>query len=315
MVCYKEFHWFEFSCAANEMDQDEQPGRLRFDSFELDLETGELSKNGRRLRLQDQPARLLVLLVRRAGKLVTRAEIREELWGEDQFVEFDHAINTAVKKVRTVLDDDPEQPRLLETLPRKGYRFIGSVEHASPNALPDTGPSADPVASEQTNDPPGVVADSRSLGALHAPMGSGEAETALLSAGVSRVLFIVIQVGYLALYCSTLYYFERLGEIFSGFFDVTVPNQILSLIVVTAMCGIAVRLYLVSSVGLGHPSAGRQFQRLFPVVFLLDSFWAASPLLAGLSIGIGLALAATAGLAYLPFSQRTLIRNIYSIPR
>lgn len=120
MVCYKEFHWFEFSCAANEMDQDEQPGRLRFDSFELDLETGELSKNGRRLRLQDQPARLLVLLVRRAGKLVTRAEIREELWGEDQFVEFDHAINTAVKKVRTVLDDDPEQPRLLETLPRKG---------------------------------------------------------------------------------------------------------------------------------------------------------------------------------------------------
>ena len=294
------------------MDQNEQPEHLRFDSFELDLETGELSKNGRRLRLQDQPAKLLVLLARRAGKLVTRAEIREELWGEDQFVEFDHAINTAVKKIRTALDDDVEDPRLLETLPRKGYRFIGSVEHVSPNALADTGPSVDPVAGEQIEDPPGAVSK---LGPPLTLMGSGEAETALLSAGVARALFLVIQVGYLVLYCSTLYYIERLGGIFSEFFEVTVPNQILSLIVITAMCGIAVRLYLVSSVGLAHPNAGRQFQRLFPALLFLDSLWAASPLLAGLSIGIGLALAATAGLAYLPFSQRTLIRNIYSTLR
>ena len=290
------------------MDQNEQPGHLRFDSFELDLETGELSKNGRHLRLQDQPARLLVLLARHAGKLVTRAEIREELWGEDQFVEFDHAINTAVKKIRTALDDDVEDPRLLETLPRKGYRFIGSVEHVSPNALAVTGLSVDPVASEQIEDPPRAGSN---LGPPLTLMGSGEAETAVLSAGVARVLFIVIQVGYLVLYCSTLYYIERLGGIFSEFFEVTVPNQILSLIVITAMCGIAVRLYLVSSVGLAHPTAGRQFQRLFPALLFLDSLWAASPLLAGLSIGIGVALAATAGLAYLPFSQRTLIRNIY----
>ena len=294
------------------MDQNEQPGHLRFDSFELDLETGELSKNGRHLRLQDQPARLLVLLARHAGKLVTRAEIREELWGEDQFVEFDHAINTAVKKIRTALDDDVEDPRLLETLPRKGYRFIGSVEHVSPNALADTGPSVDPVAGEQIEDQPRAGSN---LGPPLTLMGSGEAETAVLSAGVARVLFIVIQVGYLVLYCSTLYYIERLGGIFSEFFEVTVPNQILSLIVITAMCGIAVRLYLVSSVGLAHPTAGRQFQRLFPALLFLDSLWAASPLLAGLSIGIGLALAATAGLAYLPFSQRTLIRNIYSTLR
>ena len=82
------------------MDQNERPEYLRFDSFELDLGTGELSKNGWRLRLQDQPAKLLVLLAERAGKLVTRAEIQEALWGEDEFVEFDHAINTTVKKIR-----------------------------------------------------------------------------------------------------------------------------------------------------------------------------------------------------------------------
>ena len=282
-------------------------GVIRFGSFELDPETGELSKSGRRLRLQDQPAKLLVLLAGRAGQLVTRAEIQEALWGEDQFVEFDHAINTAVKKIRTALDDDVEHPRLLETLPRKGYRFIGSVEHVSPNVLADTGPSAEPLESEQMEATPSAVSD---MDPPLTPMDSAEAETALLPTGVARALFVVIQVGYLALYCSALYYIERLGEIFSAF-EVTWSNQVLSLIVITAMCGIAVRLYLVSSVGLAHPAAGRKFQQLFPILLFLDSLWAASPLLAGLRIGFGTALAATAGLAYLPFSQRTLIRNIY----
>ena len=294
------------------MDQIEQPGYLRFDSFELDLGTGELSKNGRPLRLQDQPAKLLVLLAERAGKLVTRAEIQGALWGEDEFVEFDHAITTAVKKIRAALEDDVEHPRLVETLPRKGYRFIGSVESVSVDAPADPGPSSEPVVSEQTESPPRAVSNGAvsNMAPPLTPMDFVEAESALLSAGVARALFVVIQVGYLALYCSTLYYIELLGEVFSTF-RVTVPDPILSLIIVTAMCGIAVRLYLVSSVGLAHPAAGMQFQRLFPAVLFLDGLWAASPLLAGLNIGFGLSLAAVAGLAYLPFSQRTLIRNIY----
>ena len=229
---------------------------------------------------------------------MTRAEIQEALWGEDQFVEFDHAINTAVKKIRTALDDDAEDPRFIETLPRKGYRFIGSVEYVSPNALADTGPSTDASAGGETKDPPGAVGD---IDPLLAPMESTGAETALLSAGVARALFVAIQIGYLALYCSTLYYIDRLGGIFSAL-EVPVPNQILVLlIIIAAMWGIAVRLYLLSSVGLAHPAAGRQFQRLFPALLVLDSLWAASPLLAGLRIGFGLALAAAAGLAYLPF--------------
>jgi Tol biopolymer transport system component/DNA-binding winged helix-turn-helix (wHTH) protein len=102
--------------------------RLRFESFELDLDTGELCKNGRRVRLQDQPGRLLTLLAGRPGELVTRQEIQSTLWEEGRFVEFDHAVNTAVKKVREALEDDPEAPRIIETLPRKGYRFIAVVE-------------------------------------------------------------------------------------------------------------------------------------------------------------------------------------------
>jgi Tol biopolymer transport system component/DNA-binding winged helix-turn-helix (wHTH) protein len=103
-------------------------GRLRFHSFELDLDTGELQKNGHRIRLQDQPARLLALLASRPGELVTRSEIQKALWEEDRIVEFDTAVNTAIKKVREALDDDPENPKLVETLPRKGYRFIAIVE-------------------------------------------------------------------------------------------------------------------------------------------------------------------------------------------
>jgi DNA-binding winged helix-turn-helix (wHTH) protein len=102
--------------------------RLRFEAFEFDLDTVELRKNGRRIRLQDQPSRLLALLAARPAELVTRTEIQKTLWEEGQFVEFDHAVNTAIKKVREALDDDPESPRIIETLPRKGYRFIASVE-------------------------------------------------------------------------------------------------------------------------------------------------------------------------------------------
>jgi Tol biopolymer transport system component/DNA-binding winged helix-turn-helix (wHTH) protein len=102
--------------------------RVRFEFFELDLDTCELQKNGRRVRLQDQPGRLLTLLAGRPGELVTRSEIQKSLWEEGRFVEFDHAVNTAIKKVREALEDDPETPRIIETLPRKGYRFIAPVE-------------------------------------------------------------------------------------------------------------------------------------------------------------------------------------------
>lgn len=108
----------------------QRPGRLRFHSFELDLDTCELQKNGRRIRLQDQPARLLALLASRPGELVTRSEIQKALWEEDRIVEFDTAVNTAIKKVREALEDDPENPKIVETLPRKGYRFIGIIEGA-----------------------------------------------------------------------------------------------------------------------------------------------------------------------------------------
>ena len=126
-------------------------GRVSFDSFELDLDTGELRKNGYRIRLQDQPARLLTLLASRPGELVTRTEIQKQLWEEGRFVEFDQAVNTAIKKVREALGDDPDNPKLIETLPRKGYRFIAAIKETEPALeVPAAAAQPEPLEDDQT---------------------------------------------------------------------------------------------------------------------------------------------------------------------
>jgi eukaryotic-like serine/threonine-protein kinase len=110
------------------MQQHEPAGRIvRFGSFEVDLQEGKLTKAGIRIRLQGQPLQILVLLLEHPGQLVTREEIRQKLWSQDTFVEFDDALNTAVRKLRTALNDSADNPRFLETVPRRGYRFVAPV--------------------------------------------------------------------------------------------------------------------------------------------------------------------------------------------
>jgi TolB-like protein/DNA-binding winged helix-turn-helix (wHTH) protein/Flp pilus assembly protein TadD len=102
----------------------DQSRTVRFGAFEVDLRTGELRKNGLKIKLQDQPFRVLIILLRHAGDVVTREELRRELWSNDTFVDFDHGLNAAVRRLRDALDDSAENPRFIETLPRHGYRFI-----------------------------------------------------------------------------------------------------------------------------------------------------------------------------------------------
>jgi TolB-like protein/DNA-binding winged helix-turn-helix (wHTH) protein/Tfp pilus assembly protein PilF len=106
--------------------------RLRFDSFELDLRSGELWKHGARLRLQDQPFQVLRVLLERRGEIVTREELKQTLWPADTFVDFDDGLNTAVKKIRDLLGDSAEHPRYIETIPKRGYRFVGHAALAFP---------------------------------------------------------------------------------------------------------------------------------------------------------------------------------------
>jgi TolB-like protein/DNA-binding winged helix-turn-helix (wHTH) protein len=101
---------------------------LRFDIFELDLQAGELRKRGVKLRLQGQPLQVLAALLKRPGELVTHEELRAEIWPADTFVDFDHNLHNAIARLRDALGDSPQNPRYIETLPRRGYRFIGKVE-------------------------------------------------------------------------------------------------------------------------------------------------------------------------------------------
>ena len=102
--------------------------RLRFDGYELDVRAGELRKHGVRLRLRGQPLQVLEILLERAGEVVTREELQTRIWPANTFVDFDHNLHNAVARIREVLGDSPETPRYIETLPRRGYRYVGPIQ-------------------------------------------------------------------------------------------------------------------------------------------------------------------------------------------
>jgi TolB-like protein/DNA-binding winged helix-turn-helix (wHTH) protein len=107
---------------------DGRPSRVRFSVFEVDLRRGELRRQGLKIKVHGQPFQILTMLLQRPGELVTREEIRDQLWPRDTFIDFEHSVNTSVKRLREVLGDDATLPRFIETLPRHGYRFIAPVE-------------------------------------------------------------------------------------------------------------------------------------------------------------------------------------------
>lgn len=137
-------------------DTEQQRPTHRFGIFELDLQGGELRKRGVKLKLQQQPFQILGILLERPGEVVTREEIQKRLWPQDTYVDFDNAINSSIRKLREALGDNAESPRFIETLPRRGYRFIAPVSHpprvfisASPpvNGLNPSPPQAQMLAS------------------------------------------------------------------------------------------------------------------------------------------------------------------------
>ena len=117
---------------------------IRFGSYEVHLRAGELYRAGRKIKLQVQPFQVLAMLLEYPGEVVTRDDLQRRLWPADTFVDFDHSLNTAVKKLRQALSDDKKRPRFIETLPKRGYRFIGTLN-----------PSAPPVMQPSAGSPPG----------------------------------------------------------------------------------------------------------------------------------------------------------------
>ena len=266
----------------------------RFGVFELDLGAGELRKNGAKLRLQGQPFQVLALLLERAGEVVTREELQQKLWPSDTFVDFDHSLNTAINKVREALGDSASSPRYVETLARRGYRFIAPVRTDSPEQAPE--PALAPTLNVKATPPV----------QFHP-----ELEVPIPRRGLTRGLFALIQVMYLIFYLVALFRLHAIENIADSFLPPWGSNALTAAVMVTAGVGIPLRFYLISGVGFDYQRLGEKFRRLFPAVLALDQLWAVAPFLLMEKIGLGMAFAATAALLYLPFSERTLIRMAY----
>jgi DNA-binding winged helix-turn-helix (wHTH) protein len=265
---------------------------VRFGVFEADLLAGELRKSGLRIRLQEQPFQVLALLVEHPGDVVNREQLRERLWPADTFVDFDHSLNTAINKIREALGDSAVNPRFVETVARRGYRFIAPVETDDrPVSMPDS-----TAGSTSTTTQP----------RLHP-----ELEVPVPHRSLTRSLFGLIQLMYLVFYVVALSRLHEVDRIVDSFLPGWGSVVLIVLVLITAVGGIPLRCYLISAVAFDHRRLGEKFRRLFLLVLVADLVWALAPFLLIEVIRMGGAFAATAALLYVPFSERTLIRLAY----
>jgi cholera toxin transcriptional activator len=278
--------------------------KYKFDEFEADLRAAELRKNGNRLKLQMQPFQVLVALLERPQEVVTREELRQRLWPQDTFVDFDHGLNTAMVKLRDVLGDSASRPKFIETIAKRGYRFLGTAE-----VISDQPTTAESKISAQ----PEVGATTVSNPNLQSASVPPEADSALprTSRNTARFLFTLTQIMYLIFYLSTLFRWENTYKACFNTWG-RAGATAFAIYMATSMVGIAVRLYLMSATAMDYHLLGSKYRVLTPALFILDMIWALSPLLIADRIGLGFALGACAALVYMPFAQRTLMKMIQS---
>ena len=261
--------------------------RYRFGIFEVDSATGELRRGGVRVKLHSQPLQILFMLLDRPGEMLTREEICRELWPDGTFVDYEHGVNSAVNRLREALGDKANNPRFVETLARRGYRFIAPVERIEVGAG-----AADPPA------PPQVTA---------APKTRLLATTEDLpksSHSVVQVLFVLLQVMYAGFYVGALANLAEINELFS---PLPFATQAFATMIVTAALMIPVRTFLVCAVLFHAPGIREKFRKVWPFLVPLDELWSLAPFLLLHHISFGLALACTTPLVYSPFAQRSLI--------
>jgi DNA-binding winged helix-turn-helix (wHTH) protein len=262
--------------------------RYKFGLYEANLDSGELFRNGQKLRLQEQPFQVLVALLERPAEVVTREELRQRLWPSDTFVDFDHSLNTAINKLRDTLGDGAGNPRFIETLPRRGYRFIAPVQLVG--AEEESAAQTTPADADETAEIPAVVSGT---------------ELPHMSHQVARSLFGLLQVMYLIFYAVALWRLDDVGTRGMRGWNIGMGTM-QAIVLVTAVIGIALRLYTMNATIFDYRHTGQNFRRIFYFVLLLDVIWAMSPFLITQWIGVGLAFASCAALVYSPFAQRVL---------
>jgi len=271
--------------------------KYKFDEFEADLKAAELRRSGTRLKLQLQPFQVLVALLERPGEVVAREELRQRLWPQDTFVDFDHGLNTAMAKVRDVLGDSAAKPRYVETIAKRGYRFLGQVTTVSEQ--PRTSSPA-PTSAAKEPAPAQTPAPLTPEQQLASDLPRASRRTA-------RLLFTLCQIMYLSFYLSALF---RLDELQSSSERAwrSAGYTVFVVYLVAALIGVAVRLYLTTATAFDYHLLGQKYRIIFPALFVLDMLWALAPFLIADRIGLGLALGSCAALVYMPFAQRVLMK-------
>jgi cholera toxin transcriptional activator len=261
--------------------------RYRFGVFEADAATGELRKQGIRIKLNAQPFQVLCMLLEQPNTLLTREEISRQLWPDGTFVDYEHGVNSAINRIREALGDTAASPRFVETLARRGYRFIAPVEKITAQTTPTKTESPTEPEPTRTNS---ILSTPQDLPKTSHP--------------VVQTLFVLLQLMYLSFYIGAL---ANLAEIEDLFSPLTRANQILTIMIVTAAILIPVRAFVLSATLFHPPRAREKLLKLWSALLVADLLWSLSPFLLLHHISVGLALSCTALLVYSPFAQRSLI--------
>ena len=268
------------------MAQTPQDVRYRFGVFEADAATGELRKQGLRVKVNVQPFQVLLMLLARPGELLTREEISRELWPDGTFVDYEHGVNSAVNRIREALGDQARNPRFIETLARRGYRFVAPVQRV---------PDGDAI--EAVEQP--TILEEPTTEWLATP-----AELPKTPYRTVQTLFVLLQLMYVGFYVGALANLPEIEELMS---PLAMATQIFTLLIATAAVLIPVRAFLLSAVLFHAPGVRGKILRVWPFLLPFDILWALSPFLLTHHIDFGVALACSTLLAYSPFAQRSLV--------
>jgi cholera toxin transcriptional activator len=280
---------------------DPQPARrYRFGNFEADAATGELRRKGILVRLNAQPFQVLLMLLERPNQLLTREEIERGLWPDGTVVDYEHGVNSAVNRIREALGDSAANPRFVQTLARRGYRFVAPVEVVMPGAEA-IAPAAESVSAPQSNT--ALEQDNPDAGLFGKILASPE-DLPKVPHPVVQTLFVLMQLMYVAFYVGALANLVEIQDLIS---PLPRAGQLYTFLIVTAAIMIPVRAFLVCAVLFRAPGLRQKYLKLWPFLLVLDVAWALSPFLLLHHMNFGLALACTTLLVYSPFAQRSLM--------
>jgi cholera toxin transcriptional activator len=284
--------------------------RYRFGIFEADATTGELRRQGIRVKLNAQPFQVLLMLLDRPGELLTREEIARELWPEGTFVDAEHGVNSAINRIREALGDAASSPRFIETLARRGYRFVAPLERiGSDTPAQNAGapqPAAERIPAEagETGFGAQAIPESRQVPRSRLRILASPHELPHMSWPVAQTLLILLQVMYLSFYVGAL---ANLAEIQDLFAPLPHPFLILMVLVGSAALLIPVRAFMLCAVLFRAPRLRDKILTLCHFLLPVDELWSLAPFLLLHHINFGLALACTAVLVWAPFVQRSLV--------